>query len=493
MRGQVYGIWLRRLDLLPVRQTDFMTETPALPPTRDAVATLAVDTLNPQLPSRAYYKWLSSALILDRGLWLQFFDRCKAMAAAQLYGHKRAETVAAAVLKGYSLGMDFMEALSKIKVIKGNPVLRGPNAIAHIHAVVPGARCRPVTSTLRAGGPHGELAGFPGVDYADLVVRLQAEHPECWVDGRLDPAKIAVWVMVRPDWEPTVYAFTLAQAERAGLLQRNENWRLYPDRCLKWQAASVGTQEMFGSELEGMYLAEELENAPTVRAIPAPSRALPAVPVETEPERAPGPDADESDAYNTALADVGTRLRRFRVSYAKACQRAVGRELGAAKPGHAELAALEAFCGQLEDWHRSYVEGSELDSLRLRIYETSYGRHRPVVERYVAGPSGSSWGAVWTGAADTSEDDVKAIGGCAALLAFLGEPVFDPGPDEEPTPEAIEAANAAVAKAREQNKRRQSSAPIVAGSDANAMMHAATKGAGVISELVGNLETEEGA
>jgi hypothetical protein len=478
-----------------------MTDPARLPtPTQTvAFAQLGVNANGePVLPGRAFYKWLASALILDRSLWLQFFDRCKAMAAAQLYGHKRAETVAAAVLKGYSLGMDFMESLSKIKVIKGNPVLRGPNAIAHVHAVVTGARCRPITGALRAGGPHGEIAGFAGIDRADLVARLQAEHPDCWVDDRLDTTKISVWLMVRPDWEPSLYTFTMAQAELAGLPSRNENWRLYPDRCLKWQAASVGTQEMFGDELEGMYLAEELENAPVVRAGNAPAQAPPPA-AEDEPTEyvdtsaQPAPDADADEPYTKALEGVGKRLRRFRVSYAKACQRALGRELGAKKPTPSELDALEAFCEQLDAWHRAFAEGAELDSLRLRVYETSYDRYRPVVERYVAGPSGSSWGAVWTGAADTSEDDVKGIGGCAALLAFLGEPVFDAGPDEEPTPEAIEAANAAVEKAREENKRRQSSGPIVAGSDANAMMHAATKGAGVISKLVGNLETEDGA
>jgi hypothetical protein len=477
-----------------------MTDPARLPtPTQTvAFAQLGVDANGePVLPGRAFYKWLASALILDRSLWLQFFDRCKAMAAAQLYGHKRAETVAAAVLKGYSLGMDFMEALSKIKVIKGNPVLRGPNAIAHVHAVVPGARCRPITGLLRAGSPHGEITGFAGVDRADLVARLQSEHPDCWIEDRLDPTKIAVWLMVRPDWEPSLYTFTMGQAELAGLPARNENWRLYPDRCLKWQAASVGTQEMFGDELEGMYLAEELENAPTVRAIPAPAQAAPPA-AEDEPSEyvdtsaQPVPDGDEP--YTNALKSVGERLRRFRVSYAKACQRALGRELGANKPTPDELDALGAFCDQLDAWHRSFAEGTEQESTRLRVYATSYDRHRPVVERYVAGPNGSSWGAVWTGAAHSSEDDVRAIGGCAALLVFLGEPVFDAGPDEEPSPEAIEAANKAVEEARAENKRRQeSSGPIVAGSDANAMMHAAAKGSarGVISQLVGDLETQE--
>lgn len=244
--------------------------------------------------TRSQYRALADRLILEKDLWVQFYNRCQAFAHVGMYGHKQAETVAAAALKGMSLGMSFMEALDRIKVIHGTPVIRGPAAINHIHERCKDAKCRAVTERVTRPVP----LGVGGVDRDELVEYLRRAHPDCWTDGDvLDPDKISVWLMERPGWETGVYIFTWAKAESSGLVQKNENYKKYPARCLKWQAASEGAQEMFGDVLGGLYFAEELESTPTDRRQSPPSNYEPPKRDEpTRPEEAPESQADQKPA-----------------------------------------------------------------------------------------------------------------------------------------------------------------------------------------------------
>ena len=173
------------------------------------------------LMTREQYRALADRLIFDKDAWDQYFARCECVVKAGMYGHKNASTVAVAGLKGMSLGMSFMEAIDRIKVIHGTPVIRGSAAINHIHERCKGAKCRCITSTTTE----------------------------------------AVWIMSRPGWEPKEFRFTWDDAIKAGLL-KNEIYKLYPARCLKWQAASEGAQEMFGDVLSGLYFQEEIHDTP---------------------------------------------------------------------------------------------------------------------------------------------------------------------------------------------------------------------------------------
>jgi hypothetical protein len=66
--------------------------------------------------------------------------------------------------------------------------------------------------------------------------------------------------MERPGWEPKEFTFTWEQAAAAGLTTKKDSaYTKYPARCLKWQAASEGAQEMFGDVLGGLYFQEELD------------------------------------------------------------------------------------------------------------------------------------------------------------------------------------------------------------------------------------------
>ena len=221
-------------------------------------------------PSRAQYRALADQLMLDEHAWNQFFNRCKCFAAAGMYGHKTPETVAAAGLKGMSLGMSFMEALDRIKVIKGTPVIRGSAAINHIHERCAGAKCRCISSTDTE----------------------------------------AVWRMERPGWETREFRYTWEQAVNSGIVKRNDVYKAYPARCLKWQAASEGAQEMFGDVLGGLYFQEEIEGAHGVAATP---RRV----VQMSPDARPAADRDPLMTGRLASKAARAMARCAQVAAAK--------------------------------------------------------------------------------------------------------------------------------------------------------------------------------
>lgn len=284
----------------------------------------------------------------------------------------------------------------------------------------------------------GELRGFPGLDVAALVVRLEEQHAECWSGDVLDPTKIAVWVMVRPDWDPAVYVFTMAQAELAGLPARNENWKLYPDRCLKWQAASVGSQEMFGDELAGMYLAEELENSPP--------QVIDVASVQAHPDATDVPKDVDRGRYQAILESVEQRLETHTLPYAFACECALGEQLGESEPEPEQLEQLVNWLNTVDKNKASLAAGTLVLGHRVKVYRSEFDRHRPVVEITVPG---AGRGVVWTGASRLDRDQAVQEGAQAALMALFEQRLPEPGEDDTPDPDVVEAAHAALEAEKE--------------------------------------------
>ena len=207
----------------------------------------------------AFYQRLGDEVLFNQTMWAMAFDRCKCFASLNYNGNDQPEALMASFLKGLAAGMNPMQAWDSVRVIKGTPVIRGPKAINHIHSRCQGAHCREVTDLIGTG----EDVGVEGFNIEALIERLKSRYPQYWTeDGRfLDETKISVWVMGRPGWRPKAFVFTWAQAQQAKLIERNPVYKLYPERCLKWQACSIGTQEMFGDVLGGLYLQEEIEGA----------------------------------------------------------------------------------------------------------------------------------------------------------------------------------------------------------------------------------------
>lgn len=160
------------------------------------------------------YKRLAAELMMSETAWVGYRERCEDIAKTRLYGHKTGETIMIAGLKGFEMGWSLMQSLERIKVIHGTPAILGPAAVA--------------------------------------MVRAEGFRIEC-VKSTADEA---IWECERPGYKKKRYTYTRSEAERAGLPGRNDNWNRFPDRCCKWAAASLATQEMFTEVLKGFAIVE---------------------------------------------------------------------------------------------------------------------------------------------------------------------------------------------------------------------------------------------
>lgn len=406
-----------------------------------------------------FYRWLASELVINKSLWAELRERCAVVSAAQLYGHQRWETAAAVALKGYGIGMSFMEALSKIQVIEGRPTLRGADAVSHIHKMIDGALCRNITAL-------GDFNGFELSEdaLAGLRAMLEEHYRDCWVGSNLDPSKISVWAMKRPGWATRIFMYTMAQARSVGLPSRNDRWNLYPDRCVKWQAASIGTQEMFGDVLGGMYLTEEIENTPVHGPLSAPAPPPPtmqAMRKQAAPTPAPAPaparnwregvtppEAIEK-AKQEQLDKIGNVLRGYGISYAVACAASLGYMLGDEAPSDSERLELLGWLDQISALRSRLFEGHSAAGVYFRVAEAQYGLFRGLIEE--DGKDGKA--ILWTGAARSDKALAVREGLSAAVIAVLGEPLPDAGEDDEPDPEKVAADDAALAEELERIRK----------------------------------------
>jgi hypothetical protein len=204
------------------------------------------------------YKDFADRVMLDDAAWQSFMRRCVVICKAGVYGHKSPETVAVAALRGMSLGLGFMESLDAVKVIHGTPQIRGAQAVALVRARLPGAQLECVTDDDK-------------------------RHTE------------AVWNMARPGEDAKAFRVTLEDAQRAGLT-KSQTWTKYTDRMLKWWAASIGCQELFGDVLS--IAVESGGGGDELEAEPAPVAELEPV------SDVPPPAQPQSAAIATQVVDA---------------------------------------------------------------------------------------------------------------------------------------------------------------------------------------------
>jgi hypothetical protein len=175
----------------------------------------------------------------------------------QLRGNPAA--IAAAILYGEEVGLEPMQALAKIAVIKGRP-------------------------TLSAEAQRGLVAS--------------AGH-ELWFEESTTTRAIAAGRRAGTDRVGRV-TWTLDDAKRAGIAG-GENWRRYPAEMLRARASAALCRAMFADVLGGLPAAEELEGEPENGVVDAvtpepPADVEPAKPrpaAETRPPVAPTPPPDE--------------------------------------------------------------------------------------------------------------------------------------------------------------------------------------------------------
>jgi hypothetical protein len=187
------------------------------------------------------------------------------------------ESCLLAIQHGSEVGLSPMQSLQSIAVINGRPTIWGDAALALVQA---SAACEYVKETLEGEG--------------------KALTAVCEVKRRGYPA-------------PTVVRFSMADAERAGLLGKSGPWTQYTSRMLALRARGFALRNAFADALRGLITAEEAQDYPTPEPAPAPRPPVEVRP-KFDPPASPVDDA-EGKARNAcsraANLDDLDKLRRW--------------------------------------------------------------------------------------------------------------------------------------------------------------------------------------
>ena len=132
---------------------------------------------------------------------------------------KDPEKILVAIMHGLEVGLPPMQAIQKIAVINGRPAMWGDALPALLWA-----------------------RGFK------------------LIEGVSD--NIATCTVVRPDGERITRMFSTDDAKKAGLLGKPGPWQQYPQRMLAMRARGFACRDGAADVLSGLYIAEELVDAP---------------------------------------------------------------------------------------------------------------------------------------------------------------------------------------------------------------------------------------
>jgi hypothetical protein len=176
----------------------------------------------------------------------------------------KAEDILVACQWGREIGLAPMQALQNIAVINGKPSVYGDAAMALVQA---SAVC------------DGIEESFENEDTMSMV---------------------AVCVAHRKNRKPVVARFSIADAQRAGLWNKQGPWTAYPKRMLQMRARGFALRDAFPDVLKGLITAEEAQDYPSDQ----PAKDItPANPLDALP-------APHVDAVNTSAerVDVPTKI-----------------------------------------------------------------------------------------------------------------------------------------------------------------------------------------
>jgi hypothetical protein len=144
------------------------------------------------------------------------------MTSGLALGHRTKESVVVALQLGAELGFTPMQSLRTIAVLKGRPVPSADGCVAAVTA-------------------SGHCDYFREVETTDTY--------STWETRR------------RGDAQPRQFTFTIDDARRAGLTQR-EHWRAYPKRMLAARAKKYLAQDTYPDVIGGLLSAEEALDLP---------------------------------------------------------------------------------------------------------------------------------------------------------------------------------------------------------------------------------------
>jgi len=145
------------------------------------------------------------------------------------------EKVVIALQIGAEVGLLPMQSLQSIAVINGRPSIWGD--------AVPGLV---IASGLQASYKEERMGDKP--------------YPDPGYGWRITTLRVG-------SADPVVTEFTVADAKRAGLLDKQGPWKQYPDRMLKNRARTFNARDNFPDVLKGLHTADELENIPAAPTV----------------------------------------------------------------------------------------------------------------------------------------------------------------------------------------------------------------------------------
>nr|WP_321985370.1 recombinase RecT [uncultured Lichenicoccus sp.] len=158
-----------------------------------------------------------------------------------------------AVQMGSELGLSPMQAIQNIAVIQGRPAVWGD---ALLGLVRKDQRCKDVAETLTGEGE----------------------------------ARVATCIVKRAGSSDVVRTFSVADARRAGLWDKQGPWKQYPDRMLQMRARGFACRDAFPDVLRGLISAEEAADTPrddfrgvTIQSTAEPAAAPPAATAAPQP------------------------------------------------------------------------------------------------------------------------------------------------------------------------------------------------------------------
>jgi RecT family len=189
------------------------------------------------------------------------------------------EKACVAIMHGLEIGLTPMAALQRIAVVNGRPTIWGDGAIGLVRG---SGLCEFVRETIEGEGDK----------------------------------RVAVCTTKRKgEVDPVSRTFSVDDAKRAGLWGKQGPWQQYPERMLTMRARAFCLRDVYADVLGGLYLREELEDAPTPPAPPVRAPAPPAAQIEppatpaAEPETPAPATPVEAPDYETIRKDFAAAAK----------------------------------------------------------------------------------------------------------------------------------------------------------------------------------------
>jgi hypothetical protein len=168
-------------------------------------------------------------------------------------GLETPEACMIAILQGLEVGMTPMQSLQRIAVINGRPTIWGDGAIGLVRA---SGLCAYITEKIEGQlvTREKQVTSAKGEMEVEIEVVSDTRTAVCATQRRGEP-------------EAIVRKFSVADAKKAGLWGKSGPWLQFPERMLQMRARAFALRDGFADVLGGLYLREEIEDAPRRGAV----------------------------------------------------------------------------------------------------------------------------------------------------------------------------------------------------------------------------------